>query len=80
CAKWAVTEHNKITHDYLAYDSTVEGWYHEVNPFVIIFKLHIKAKECIGRVRDYIAVVKEEKPLTEKIKKLEDFYLIRPKK
>lgn len=81
-AKWAVNKHNKDKNDYLVYVSTVEGWYIEAADYsgTLVYKLHIKAKECIGRVRDYCAVVKEEKPLTERIRTLLEFFPIPPKK
>ncbi|XP_008447193.1 uncharacterized protein LOC103489701 [Cucumis melo] len=76
-AKFAVEEHNKITHDNLIYICIIEGWYHvSTIPPVTLWKLHLKAKDCLGRVREYEALVKEEKLLPKHVLKLEHFIVI----
>ncbi|XP_038887075.1 uncharacterized protein LOC120077253 [Benincasa hispida] len=79
-AKFAVAEYNKQADDNLVYICTTQGWYQEVNAeYGLLFDLRIKTKDCFGRVREYKALVSEDRQPNEKIRILISFKLV-PKK
>ena len=78
-AKFAVEKHNQDNNDSLVYISTIVCWYRSLSPILKQYKVYLKAKDCLGRVRDYEALVEEEKKLPNAILKLIYFKVI-PKK
>ncbi|XP_022989567.1 uncharacterized protein LOC111486626 isoform X2 [Cucurbita maxima] len=76
-AKFAVDEHNK-NGDGLKYIEVYEGWFMDLGHDNIKFRLHLKAKDWLGRIRNYEAVVLVEHFWSKRIKILESFKLCGP--
>ncbi|KGN66905.1 uncharacterized protein LOC105436367 [Cucumis sativus] len=77
-AKFAVAKHNEDEHDSLVYLSITKGWYRELDPYnAIFFEIHLTTKDCFGRVREFKALVLEDKPQKEKIRTLKYFEVIK---
>ncbi|KAA0043224.1 Phloem filament protein [Cucumis melo var. makuwa] len=77
-AKAAVAQHNEKEHDSLVYISITQGWYRELDVnYAILFNIHLITKDCFGRVREFKALVLEDKHGKDKIRTLKSFEVIK---
>ncbi|XP_023530959.1 uncharacterized protein LOC111793346 [Cucurbita pepo subsp. pepo] len=72
-AKFAVDEHNNKSGEGLKYVEVYDGWFMDLGKDNIKFRLHLKAKDWLGRIRSYEAVVLVEHFWSKRIKILESF-------
>ncbi|XP_023531643.1 uncharacterized protein LOC111793824 [Cucurbita pepo subsp. pepo] len=77
-AKFAVDEHNNKSGEGLKYVEICDGWFMDLGQDNIKFRLHLKAKDWLGRIRIYEAVVLVEDFISKRIKILESFKFCGP--
>ncbi|XP_022927869.1 uncharacterized protein LOC111434636 isoform X1 [Cucurbita moschata] len=76
-ANFAVDEYNKGGEG-LKLVEIYDGWFMDLGQDNIKFRLHLKAKDWLGRVRNYEAVVLVEDFISKRIKILESFKFLGP--
>ncbi|XP_022927699.1 uncharacterized protein LOC111434517 [Cucurbita moschata] len=69
-AEFAVDEFNRKYGNILKFNSVYEGWYWELSPNSLKYRLHIKAIDFLERCLNYEFVVFEVKYQSERVRKL----------